>query len=466
MMAMKRLAAASLAAMLVAAVPAPALAKTLVLDHFTLIDGTGKPPVANRAMIVEDGRIRWIGASAALRKPAGAAVEDLAGRFVLPGLIDAHVHLGQVNPDNATEQDFRKYYDRANVERQLHIYSAYGITAVQTMGTDDQRIFEVTRATRAGAPGMARAWAAGRGIVQKGSYGGAPGLDQAVATPAETRAMVDEEAKRGADYIKLWVDDEFGTIGERMSPPISTAGIAEAHKQGLKAIAHVFYYGNAEELTREGIDGFAHEVRDRPVDPALLSAMKAKQVWQVAATLSREASYTYDLLPFADDPFFARGVTPNTIAALKDPARRARLKANPLFAQRYPAALAQAMANFATEAKAGIRYGMGTDSGPQARFPGYFAHWELELMVKAGITPLQAITAATSANATWMRARDIGSLVPGKLADILVLDKDPLADIRNTRAIHAVFVGGEKVKTIWETCNGGTDPARCGPKPR
>ena len=282
------LAATSLAAALIAA--KPAVATTLVLDHFTLIDGTGKPPAANRAMIVEDGRIRWVGASAALKKPAGAMVEDLAGKYVLPGLIDAHVHLGQVNADNATDQSYARYYNRANVERQLRIYAAYGITAVQTMGTDDQRIFDVTRATRMGAPGMARAYAAGRGIVQKGSYGGAPGLEQSVATPAETRAMVDEEAKRGADYIKLWVDDEFGTIGERMRPTISTAAIEEAHKNGRKAIAHIFYYSNAEELTKEGVNGFAHEIRDKPVDPALTAAMKAKGVWQLAATLSREAS--------------------------------------------------------------------------------------------------------------------------------------------------------------------------------
>ncbi len=460
-----RLAATSLLAAL--AVAAPAAAKTLVLDHFTLIDGTGRAPAANQAMIVEDGRIRWVGASAALKKPAGAETQDLAGKYVLPGLIDAHVHLGQVNADNATQQDYKTYYNRENIERQLHIYAAYGITSVQTMGTDDQRIFEVTKATRGTpAPGMSRAWAAGRGVVEKGSYGGAPGLEQSVATPAETRAMVDEEARRGADYIKLWVDDEFGTIDKRMSPPISTAAIEEAHKDGLKAIAHVFYYSNAAELTKEGINGFAHEVRDRPVDAALTSAMKAKGVWQLAATLSREASYTYQLLPFVDDPFFARGVTPNTIAALKDPARQAKLKANPLFAERYPAALKQAMANFGAEAKAGIRYGMGTDSGPQARFPGYFAHWELELMVKAGVTPLQAITAATSGNAEWMRAKDVGALVPGKLADILVLDKDPTKDIRNTRAISAVFIGGDKVPTIWETCNGRSDPSQCGPKPR
>src|SRR3546814_10568946 len=94
---------------------------------------------------------------------------------------------------------------------------------------------------------------------------------------------------------------------------------------------------------------------------------------------------------------------------------------------------------------------MATDSGPTARFPGYFAHWELELMVKAGVTTMQAITAATSANAEFMGARDIGTVAPGKWADLLVLERDSTADIRNTRAIEDVYIAGHKVPTIWQT---------------
>jgi imidazolonepropionase-like amidohydrolase len=188
--------------------------------------------------------------------------------------------------------------------------------------------------------------------------------------------------------------------------------------------------------------------------------MKAKKIWQLAATLSREASFTYDLLPFVDDAFFSRGVTPEVVAALKDPARRKRLTAAPLF-PKYGPTLTMAMANFGRQAKAGVRYGMGTDSGPSARFPGYFAHWELELMVKAGVTPLQALTAATSANAEFMGAKDIGSIQPGKWADVLVLDRDPTKDIRNTRSIHEVLIAGEPMPTIWQTC-AGRPASACG----
>jgi imidazolonepropionase-like amidohydrolase len=439
---------------------APAMAKTVALTHFTLIDGTGRVPVKNSAMIITDGKISWVGPAAKLKAPAGVKVRDLTGKFVMPGIIDSHVHLGLV--DGIT-QDL-KYYTRESVERQLKLYAAYGVTSVQVLGTDKDEIHDIVRDIRADPAGRARVWTAGRGVVFKGSYGGVVGLPAQVATPAEATAMVDREAAKGADFIKLWVDDEFGTIAERMPPAISSAVIAEAHKDGKKAVAHVFYYDNAKELTREGVNGFAHSVRDRAVDAPLLSAMKAKGVWQIAATLSREASFTYDLLPFVDDPFFLRGVTPQVIADLKNPERRTRLSSSPTF-PKYPAVLKYAMENFGREAKAGIPYGMGTDSGPSARFPGYFAHWELELMVKSGITPLQALTAATSSNAKFMGATNVGIIAPAKAADLLVLDKDPTADIRNTRAIDSVYLAGEQVPTIWQTCTGrAADACAGGPK--
>ena len=445
----RRAGRALLAAGLAVALAGNAQAETNILTHFTLIDGTGRGPVADQALVIADGRLRWVGPASKLKAPKGATVENLKGKYVLPGLIDSHVHLGLVN---GITQDL-KYQTPESIEKQLHLYAAYGITSVQTLGTEKDLIFPLRDAERAGRPDMARVFTVGQGVVFKGSYGGVPGLDQSVATPEEGRRMVDAQAAKGADAIKLWVDDEFGAMASRMPPAISSAVIDQAHKDGKKAIAHIFYYDNAAELTREGINAFAHEVRDRPVDAALLGQMKAKGVWQMAATLSREASFTYTTLPFLDDPFFSRGVTPEVIADLRSPERIKRLGSAPNF-PKYGPTLQNAMRNFAAEAKAGVRYGMGTDSGPSARFPGYFAHWELELMVKAGITPLQALTAATGHNAEFLGATDIGTVQAGKWADLLVLDKNPVADIRNTRAIHEVFIAGRKVPTIWQICTG------------
>lgn len=435
---------------------APAQAQTVVLEHFTLIDGTGAAPRSDHSLVMVDGRITQVGPSNRIRPPRGAEREDLRGAYLMPGLIDSHVHLGLVD---GIDQNFSKYYDRDNIEQQLRLYAAYGVTSVYTLGTDGDEIHRVIAdQRRIGRIESARAFTAGRGVVFKGSYGGVPGLDQQVASPAEAQAMVRREVAKGDDFVKLWVDDEFGDLAERMPDPISNATIDAAHTLGKKAAAHIFYHDNATALVGQGIDGFMHQVRDRPLDPALAAAMKAGGVWQVASTLSREASFTYSLLPFVDEPFFARGVNPATIAALKSDERRQRLASGKHFAK-YPAALRNASANFAAMAKAGIPYGMGTDSGPTARFPGYFAHWELELMVKAGVTPLQALTAATGTNARFLDARDIGTVEKGKWADLLVLDHDPTADIRNTRAIRAVYVAGRKLRTIWETCVGRPDGA-------
>ncbi|KTT74402.1 amidohydrolase family protein [Sphingomonas endophytica] len=435
-----------------------ATAETVVLDHVTLFDGTGRAPRADQSLVMTDGRITWVGPARRRPAPTGAIVTDLRGKFLMPGLIDSHVHLGLVD---GVDQSFTRYYDRANVEQQLKLYAAYGVTSVYTLGTDGDLIHQVIAdQRRIGRIDMARAYTAGRGVVYKGSYGGVPGLEQSVATPAEATAMVRRETAKGDDFVKLWMDDEFGTVARRMPYPVSRAVIDAAHAAGRKAAAHIFYYDNAAELTRQGVDVFMHQVRDRVADPALATAMKRRGTWQLASTLSREASFTYTLLPFVDEPFFARGVAPATIATLKSAERRQKLAASPLF-PKYPPVLRNAMTSLAAEARAGVRYGMGTDSGPTARFPGYFAHWELELMVAAGLTPLQALTAATGTNAGFLRENESGVLRPGKWADLLVLDRDPTRDIRNTRAISAVYVAGRKVPTIWETCVGRA-PDACG----
>jgi len=425
-------------------------AQALVLKNFTLIDGSGAPPRAGAAVMIDTGgRIEWVGESARLQAPAGAKVIDLAGKFVLPGLIDDHVHLGLVH---GLKQDV-DFYTKDLVEEQLETYAAYGITTVLVLGTDKDLIFDMRAAQRAGRPGVARVFTTGQGLVYKGSYGGVPKLNQPVATPQEARAEVDNQARKGVDLIKFWVDDEFGALPTRMPPDISQAIIDEAHRQHLKAVAHIFYLDNAKKLVDQGVDGLAHSVRDEPVDPDFLQRMKQHGTWQMAETLSREASFTYSKLPFLDDPFFNRSIAPEVLQELASPQRTAKLEAAPNFA-RYKAVFATALANTTREVNAGVPYGMGTDSGPAGRFGGYFAHWELQLMVQAGLTPLQALTAATGGNAKFIGAADLGTIAPHKWADLVVLDRDPLTDIHNTRTIHAVYVAGHEVPTIWHLCAG------------
>jgi len=428
----------------------PSRAQGFALTNFTLIDGSGAPPRPGAAVIVAPGgRIEWVGESAHLKVPAGAQVIDLNGKFVMPGLIDDHVHLGLVH---GLKQDV-DFYTPDLVAEQLKTYAAYGITTVLVLGTDKDLIFDIRSAQRAGRPDGARVFTTGQGLVYQGSYGGVPKLNRPVATPQEAQAAVDEQARKGVDLIKFWVDDEFGALPVRMPAAVSQAIIARAHQHHLKAVAHIFYLDNARTLVNQGVDGLAHSVRDKPVDSDFLHAMKQHGTWQIAETLSREASFTYAKLPFLDDPFFNRSIAPPVLQELASPQRAAQLEAAPHFA-RYKPVLDTALTNTTREVRAGIPYGMGTDSGPSGRFGGYFAHWELQLMVQAGLTPLQALTAATGNNARFIGATTVGTIKPHNWADLVVLDRDPVADIRNTRTIHAVYLAGRQVPTIWQLCVG------------
>jgi imidazolonepropionase-like amidohydrolase len=296
---------------------------------------------------------------------------------------------------------------------------------------------------------MTRVYTAGQGIVFKGGYGGVPGLNQQISTPADAAAAVDAQAAKGVDVIKFWLDDELGTM-PKMPPEVSKAVIDAAHKHKLKVLAHIFYLADAKRVVDQGVDGLVHSVRDQPVDQALIDAMKAKGTWQLAETLSREASmFAYGVPPseILNDPFFIAGVSPAALAELRSPERQKTVAGNPHFHD-FPKFFDMAKANAKRLKDGGVPYGFGTDSGPPGRFPGYFSHWELALLVDSGFTPAEAIKAATSTAATFLNMTDLGSLAAGKQADLLVLDADPLVDIKNTRKINSVYIAGQQVPSV------------------
>jgi imidazolonepropionase-like amidohydrolase len=417
------------------------VAEVKVLKNFTLIDGTGHDPVAHAAMIVDNGRIVWVGPVAQLKAPPSAQVVDLQGKYVMPGIINLHVHLGATIGLDQNE----KFFTPENVEKDLKTYASYGVTSVLSMGTDKDSIFKIRDQQRAGRPGETRVFTVGQGFVFKGGYGGLEGVNQGISTVAEVEPAVAAQAAKHVDFIKLWLDDHLGTK-KKMPYDIAQAIIESAHRHHLRVLAHIFYLQDARQLVDFGVDGLAHSVRDKPVDAAFVADMKKHGTWQMAATLSREGSmFVYGQTPpFANDPFFTRSVSPNVLAQLKSPAYQAKIRSDPDFGM-YPGFLRTAEQNLKTLADAGVPYGFGTDSGPPGRFPGYFAHWEMELMVQAGLTPMQVITAATGNAARFLHATDLGTLETHKWADLIVLDKNPLDDIKNSRSIHAVYIAGNRV---------------------
>ncbi len=181
-------------AALLAMTAAPAFAETTVLTNATVIDGTGKPAAPGSGIVMTDGKIAWVGPMAQLKAPKGASTVDLSGKFVMPGIIDSHVHVGMMKD---VTQDV-KFYDRANVEADLKTYAAYGVTtAVQIAGTDKDVIYDIRKDLRIGAPHMARVFTFGQGLVFQGGYGGLLGLNVADRDPEEARKAVRPRSRQG-----------------------------------------------------------------------------------------------------------------------------------------------------------------------------------------------------------------------------------------------------------------------------
>jgi imidazolonepropionase-like amidohydrolase len=267
-------------------------------------------------------------------------------------------------------------------------------------------------------------------------------------TPEAARIDVDRHIPLRADFIKLHLDG----VPLDLKPDVVAAAIDEAHKHGLSVAVHIIFLKDAKLAIEKGVDVVAHSVRDQDIDAATIAEMKRRNV-AVIPTLSRDyAVFVYESTPdFFKDPFFLRGLSvyKREIDLLSAPARQQRLRGDAP-TQDSKRQLAQGSRNLKMLADAGIPIAMGSDSGSipdrnAGRWVGFNEHLELEMMVKAGLTPMQALTAATGTAARVMKMDGVGLLQAGKWADLLVLNADPLVDIRNTRQIDSVWIGGRRV---------------------
>ena len=264
-------------------------------------------------------------------------------------------------------------------------------------------------------------------------------------TPAEAVDVVDQNDAMGVDFMKIRVDDNLGS-SPKMSEEIYKAVINRSHELGYKIATHMYYLDDAKKLLAAGSDFLAHSVRDLPVDDELIGLLKENEVCY-CPTLTRELStYVYeDTTFFFSDPFFQKEFSEATVQPLLDPARQEHIK-NSKSAQTYKQQLPTAMANLKTLSDNGITIAFGTDSGIPTRFMGYFEHLEMAMMADAGLSPMQIIVSATSDAAKCLGLKGVGKLAPGYWADFVVLDANPLEDIKNSKSISGVWVGGEEVK--------------------
>jgi imidazolonepropionase-like amidohydrolase len=433
------LAALAVAALVVAGQGAP---RATVYDGARLIDGNGGAAIEDSAFVVADGRFTQVGRRGELPAPADAAHVDLTGKTVMPALVDTHAHLGYRKGTTFTADNFT----RENILDQLNRFAYWGVSGVLSTGTDiGDLIFQIRNASNApGSRGtvVRTAW---RGIAppDAGPFPPMRAAPFGVRTEADARADVRELAARKVDFVKIWVDDRNGTL-PKLSPTIYRTIIDEAHKSGLRVIAHVVTLADVKDLLRAGIDGFAHLFRDHEADAEVMALLKARPNAFFMLTLwaPRLAAAT-ERPSWLDDPALRESASADQIRQFGEP-----------FSGRTPQSVAAAreewsnlQKNVAALGKAGVRLVLGTDVGGNTGGPllGWTEHIELENMVEAGMTPAGAIAAATRGSADALRLTELGTIAAGRRADFIVLNANPLADITNSRRISKVYQRGTEV---------------------
>jgi imidazolonepropionase-like amidohydrolase len=366
-----------------------------------IITGNEAGPIENGTLVIQGTRILQIGKAAEVQVPAGATRVNVAGKTIMPTIVDAHTHLSTTRDALIKDLKRRAYY---------------GVSAALSLGTDGFGLLDMRQEN---IPGAARYFSAGLGITR---FEPGPPKFQ-INSEAEGRKAVQQNAAHRVNIIKVWVDDRDGKV-DKVTPLQYAAVIDEAHNRGMRVTAHIFNMEDAKGLIRAGLDAFAHSVRDRDVDDETVALFR---------------SHPYlTLNPNLPD----RGVKVDNswLKASLSADEYANLEKNNTDRPRQQEAYGIQARNLNRLSRAGVRIILGTDGNRP-----WSPHEEMADMVTAGMTPMQVIVASTRNAAGFLRMTDAGTLDSGMLADFIVLDANPLDDITNTRKISAVYLHGAQV---------------------
>ncbi len=435
----RRLVAISL---LTLAVLSPVLVRAqtgaVVFEGARLIIGDGSAPIEDGAVVVQGGRITAIGRRGRIKPPAGATKIDLTGKTLIPTLVNVHVHIGYEGYTSFGAQN----YTPQNVLDHLQREAFYGVGATQSVGSSptdasiqfkqDQEEGKFPLASRFFfMPGMAPPNGGPDAILIKGTS--ALHAVYEISTPEEARAAVRSMAAKQLRSVKIWVDDRGGTY-PKMPPEVYNAIVGEAHKHQMMVNAHALTLADQKAVVRAGIDVLVHIVANEKVDDEYLALLREKRpYWTPVMGLGDRSEICND------DPFFTQTLPARTVAEIRE--KQCSQPAAAVAARE--AILAN---NFPKMIASGVRLVLGTDAGITPRYSfGFADHHEIARYVQLGLTPSQAIVAATKRPAELLGIRDLGTLAVGKSADFIVLDANPLDDIRHTRQITAVYLRGQKL---------------------
>jgi imidazolonepropionase-like amidohydrolase len=398
---------------------APLDGNSFVVRNVRVFDGERVIERAN--VVARAGRITAIGHG---RIPADLLVVDGSGRTLLPGLIDAHAHV-------LSENGLRNAL-RFGVTTQLDMFTK--LDFMQSHRAQRERLTETD---------LSDMYSAGQPVTSAGGMGMQFGIPFPTITgPQEASAFVRARLAEGSDYIKILYEPEAGIV-TTISPQTLAAVVAAAHAQGALVVVHVTSLKGAREAVAAGADGLAHIFGDELIDNTLARKMAARGMF-VTPTLSLFAAISGVGLgsELAADPRISPFLTANQRAALTGPSLG---KNGPMAAYLSRFNIKTASGNVRHLRDAGVRILAGTDT-PNLAAHGVSLHGEMLLLTQAGLTPFEALKAATRAPAEAFKLTDRGRIALGARADLVLVDGNPLVDIKATRAIVRVFKNGYDVR--------------------
>jgi imidazolonepropionase-like amidohydrolase len=419
----------------------PAPGGTTLYEGARLILGDDRPALDNGAFVVTGGRITAIGRTGEVALPSGAARVDLTGKTVMPAFVNIHAHYGYEKYLKAAGESRAENFTANNLLDHLQREAYFGTGSVLDGGSGALAVTQPFQAAQAGgsvAPAARLNLMGGVVPVNGGPdhiliQGTRPlKANYEVTLSGEARAAIRDLNAKGLKHVKIWLGDRNGTY-PAMPHEVYDAVIDEAHKAGMKVHAHATNLRDQKDALRAGVDVLVHTVQNAPIDDELAGLFREKRPYWTTVFGLGDRSEVCERNPFVVQVLSA-AVVADILATDCKPnpnlqARDERLKQN-----------------FMKMIASGARLVLGTDAGVWPRYSfGTSGHHELQRYVEFGLTPAQAIVAATSRPAEAIGLPDVGVLAQGKRADFIVLDANPLEDIRNTRRINRVYLGGAQL---------------------